>query len=265
MTQIADQSRISEPADGIDWDKIEHFVGFGPPTAAVVFLGMEEGLLDESSLPADLQFRSTYTPYEDLFEAQGDLEGVSRYFGANPKNQPTWRPMCHFMLRLRGIANPTKQQRLRYMADELGRKNGQTLLTELMPYPRKRIGEGWPYAKYGFFSSYADYRAKMLPERLRLLDLILTAHPRTFIICYGKADWDNFELLFRDVAWRSVANLQLGTWRAATLALAPHFATRAFNTDEQLNEFADTLIAYATEQESQSRGNSREVTLEMVP
>lgn len=119
----------------IDWERIENFIGFGRPGAPVVFLGMEEGLRRDADLLADIQARSTYKPYMDLGEAQTQLDGPGAYFGPTPITQNTWRPMCHLMLRRAGNRHPTLEQRRRYQADLLGRRNGDSLLTELLPYP----------------------------------------------------------------------------------------------------------------------------------
>src|ERR1700722_14882562 len=99
---------------------------------------MEEGLLSDETLDADLAARSKFQQYMDLEEGQLTLTGTKQYFGADPKNQWTWRPMCDVMLRLtEGVPAPTLPERVRYQADKLGRKDGLTLLGELMPYPRK--------------------------------------------------------------------------------------------------------------------------------
>jgi hypothetical protein len=66
------------------WDHIENFVGFGNPRAEYVFLGMEEGLLSDKTLDADLAVRSEYEPYMDLCDAQSNLAGDEEILWRGP-------------------------------------------------------------------------------------------------------------------------------------------------------------------------------------
>jgi hypothetical protein len=227
----------------IDWQRIEEFIGYGSATAPYVFLGMEEGLRSEAALDAGLAVRSNYQPFEDLFEASR-LSENERYFGDDPKNQPTWRPMCDLMLRLtEDVVAPTLPQRLRYMADKLGRSNGLTLLAELMPYPRKKADrKHWPYAKYERYADYEAYRADMLPKRLaRLRSLFAMPCERRLIVAYGKGDWGAFKSLF-DTAWRQVGRFETGLVGKTAVVLANQLATNAFNSDMDLDRFAAVVM-----------------------
>jgi hypothetical protein len=227
----------------IDWDRIENFVGFGSPTAPYVFLGMEEGLLSEAALDADLAARSAYEPYMDLYEAQAALTNTAKYFGEHPKNQPTWRPICDLTLRLtEQVAKPTRRQRLRYMADELGRIRGKTLLAELMPYPRKKADKSlWPYKKYGRFNDYENYRDCLLPKRLALLRSVFEIPcERKLVVGHGKADWPDFKRLF-DTKWKVAKPFQYGRVRATAIVLTPQLSTRAFNSEADLERFAEIV------------------------
>ncbi len=205
---------LMQTLSGKDWNRIESFVGFGSPTAPFVFLGMEEGLLSEATLHDDLVARSVYEPYMDLYDAQSKLAGTKKYFGADPKNQWTWRPMCDLMLRLtEGVVEPTLRERVCYQADKLGRKNGLTLLAELMPYPRKRADKTLgPYKEYERFDDYQDYRASMLQKRLPLLQsLFEMPRPRKLVVAYGKGDWDEFKKLF-ETNWTTTPPFEWGRW-----------------------------------------------------
>lgn len=228
----------------IDWDRIEGFIGFGNPTAPYVFLGMEEGLLSEDNLDADLAARSKYDSYMDLFDAQARLTNTAKYFGERPKNQPTWRPICDLMLRLTtGIKEPTRNQRLRYMADLLGRRRGETLLAELMPYPRRRVSKAsWPYKKYGRFDDYKSYRESILPMRLALLRSVLEMPcDRKLVVAYGKSDWPDFKRLF-DTEWTTATPYEWARTSKVTVVLTPQLATRDFNSQQDLNRFANVAF-----------------------
>ena len=121
----------------IDWERIEGFIGFGRSDAPVVFVGMEEGLADSASLDEELVLRSTYSkPVIDLKGAQNDVASV----GGVPRS-PTWDLMADLVVRRHGKALPTLADRQNYRAHRLGRCDGETLLTELLPYPHPKVSD----------------------------------------------------------------------------------------------------------------------------
>jgi hypothetical protein len=226
-----------------NWDRIENFIGFGNPAAPYVFIGMEEGLLSEDNLDADLAARSKYDSYMDLYDAQAELAGTKKYFGARPVEQRTWRPVCDLMLRLDdSVEKPTLAQRLRYQADKLGRCNGKTLLTELMPYPRKSADErSWPYRRYERFDDYKTYREVVLPERVsRLRTLFEMSCERRLVVAYGKKEWPVFKTLF-ETDWKTAATVEWGRVGGFTVVLAHQLSSRTFNGRAGLDRFADAV------------------------
>ncbi len=230
-------------APPIDWDRIENFIGFGPRTAPVVFVGMEEGLDSALNLKSDLVRRSAFEAVMDLREAHRGIVNADRRFDpVRVATQPTWRPMCHLLLRRRGLANPTLPQRRLYQAEELGRSSGETLLTELLPYPHTRANE-WSYAEFGRFGDRKTYKAAMLGRRKDLLRSVLWESSRELIVCYGKADWHHFKELFPlTITWHSAGPFETATTGETHIVLTPHFSGREFNSDAQLQNFADVAL-----------------------
>jgi len=225
----------------LDWDRIENFIGFGRPDAPVVFLGMEEGLLREADLLTDLQRRSTFEPYMDLSQAQAELGGPGRYFGRAPITQKTWRPICDLMLRRAGVRHPTREQRLRYQADHLGRQTGETLLTELLPYPHSDANQ-WLYAQFGRYSNRQDYADAMIRRRQELLSRVFRAHPPQLIVAHGKQNWEHYKAIFRETTWDADGPFEQGYWEKTRLVLAHQLSGRQFNSDVQLQRFADLAL-----------------------
>ncbi len=227
----------------IDWERIESFVGFGQPDALVVFIGLEEGLKCEDALLEDLTVRSTYSePVMDLMKAHEGIAGTEDYF--NPERaprQPTWRVMADLMERRGGNPAPTGQDRKRYRTLDLGRSHGETLLTELLPYPHPKTRH-WLYARFGSYLTRAEYETARLPVRTRMLRNVLSEADRDLIVCYGKNGWPDFKALFDDVDWRPDGIHCVGTWRGTRVVLTNHFSRSDFNTDEQLADLARVAL-----------------------
>jgi hypothetical protein len=108
-------------ASVIDWDRIEGFIGYGARNAPVVFIGMEEGADPNEDLRSGLARRSLFGPIVELTP--------------QVRTRRTWRTMCDLMLRREGNSAPALADRRSYQCERLGRATGETLLTELMPYP----------------------------------------------------------------------------------------------------------------------------------
>ncbi len=222
-----------------DWDRIERFVGYGRIDAPVIFIGMEEGLSKEDSLEEDLRVRSRFERVMDLKDAHNGIAGTERLFDpARTKCQRTWRPMCDLMLRRSGEI-PTLEKRNLYQAMKLGRANGETLLCELLPYP-SRSASTWTYSAR--FNSREAYRDVMLPRRIRLLQDAIREAKREAIVCYGKSDWPHFETLFEGVNLSDRGPFRTGSLNEMKIVLAPHFSTRQFNSDQQLEALANVAL-----------------------
>jgi hypothetical protein len=81
----------------------------------------------------------------------------------------------------------------------------------------------------------------MLPRRLAMLrKLFAMPCERRLVVAYGKSDWPDFKKLF-DTAWDTAGKFEWGRVGKTAVVLAPHFATSAFNTNEDLATFAATV------------------------
>ncbi|HVA19791.1 MAG TPA: hypothetical protein VMU55_06440 [Solirubrobacteraceae bacterium] len=229
----------------IRWERIEEFVGYGSVDVRVLFLGIEEGLARDDSLEDDLLVRSAFHRTADLYEAQLALGGPGKHFGDNPVTQRTWRPMCHLMLRRDGCERPTREKRLRYQADRLGRAGGETLLAELLPYPNPNTAD-WLYASCTKYKTREVYDEQMVPRRTRLLREVLSQGCFEIVVAYGNGFWGRYKLLFDGADWTHEGPFETACVRGTRVVLAPHFAQRAFNTDEQLNAFADVALGVSS-------------------
>jgi hypothetical protein len=228
-----------------DWAKIEDFIGFGRNDAPVVFIGMEEGLKDAGELDEDLAIRSRYgQPIMDLKDAHKGVAGTENYFEPDrAPRQPTWRVMADLMLRRAGKNAPTGPDRRRYRALDLGRSHGDSLLTELLPYPHPKRSD-WLYERFGRYKTRDDYTRDMLPRRRTLLRSVIASAQRDLIVCYGKGNWPEFQDLFDDVTWTDIGPFRVGGERGARIVLTTHFSGYGFNTDAQLAELANVAMRH---------------------
>jgi hypothetical protein len=233
---------MSELHGTIDWNAIEGFIGYGNPSAAVVFVGLEEGLDSESNLDAELRLRSRFPAVIDLAKAFFDARWQRKLLDpGRTVSQKTWRPMCDLMLRRQGNTAPTLAERNAYQASRLGRSGQATLLTELLPYPNVGI-TSWPYAAYGRFTTRAEYAAAMIGPRITLLQATLSEPTHKLVVCYGKGQWENYKRLFPHAAWRSENGYEVADSEGKRILLTPHFSRPDFNEDRQLAEFARVAL-----------------------
>jgi hypothetical protein len=264
-TESQDFSALSRSgaASEIDWERIENFVGYGSIDAQVVFIGIEEGLVDAGALRNDLLWRSTFGEVMNLEEAHRGLAHGTKLFGNRPRSQPTWDAISDLMLRFNRAAAISQKQwlekRIVYRTHELGQSGSSTLLMELLPLPNQNASS-WPYG--ALFpdrkecASRTAYLKKVLPLRLKALSEALSQHKRKAIICYGRGGWLasgvpsryggwlTFKQLFPGIAWASFEGLrkyEIATWHGAKVTLAYHLS-RWFRSKTQLDELASIAL-----------------------
>jgi hypothetical protein len=224
----------------IDWTRIETFIGFGRPEASVYFIGLEEGLQRSADLTREMEERSSYEQFMDLAEVQVKLGESSIYFGEDAVSQRTWRPMCDLMLRKSG-AIPTLAARRKYQAERLGRRDGDTLLAELLPYPHSDTSQ-WLYADLSRFASREDYELELLPKRIALLRQLIDKYCPDIVVCYGKSQWVNYKKLFDVADWQVQGTFEVAHSNAMRVVLAHHLSGKTFNRDQQLEQFASVAL-----------------------
>lgn len=218
----------------IDWEQIERFLGYGKIDAPVVFIGMEEGGYgadEPDKLRADLVKRSSF-------------KQVEVYDGHKGAIQRTWRVACYLMLRRMGIESPTISQIVDYQDTKFAKHDGDVLITELMPYPNKKL-TSWPEI-YGARETREEYFQRLLPKRTALIRDVLTSSKRELIVAYGKGHWKAYADIFGiDLSKSRGTNFLKHDWMGAQVVLCPHFVSRAFNANASLLEFANFALNHA--------------------
>ena len=207
------------------------FEGYGTKSAPFWFLGMEEGGGSSDEL---LVRARTYGSVEDLYSALNKI-GREKILQSHV---PTWRVISKLVMAMQGVADWQETFSGReYQAHRLGRSDGETFLTELMPLPCKDIND-WPYET--LFSTKAEYIAMIRPQRIRWLrEEISTAKPR-FVICYGKGNWLQHKEIFKDVEFMPElqGKIRVGERGQSTILLLPFLSYRLV-TAELINQIAE--------------------------
>ncbi len=175
-------------------EKLLAFRGYGSPSARFWFVGMEEAGGDSASL----QIRaSKFARYEVLAESHRNFESHDM-----SKLISTWRIMSAIVGRISGEADWWNTGYAKsYQMNHLGRPDGETYLTEVLPLPKRSLSD-WPYAS--IYGSPKDYLDQVLPNQLTSLQReFAEANPGPqFVFCYGKKYWQYHHDIFDFVTFR---------------------------------------------------------------
>lgn len=171
-----------EPAatrDGLLQDYIQGFFGYGPLSAPLWFIGMEEGTGQETleeRLQAWQDLGRTATLNIRLFH---EHIHETRWFSLFPTLQKTWRRLI--IVALRYVDEPVDRDRIRhYQASRLARET--EALLELMPLPHKGLAE-WDHQ--GLFAGRDDYLSTVAPRRLTELQKAIVSYRPKAVVMYG--------------------------------------------------------------------------------
>lgn len=228
----------------VQWDKLLEFLGYGNPGGRFWFVGIEErGMAESGQEVAELNWRLTFEPIEDLPAAHGRWGK----FGSGAFDMrsfvPTWATMCKLVLRLSGNPQWEDRDALRdYQATQLGRRDGDTFLTELQPLPVRGRAD-WPYMA---LSPTRDaLLERILPDRLGRLRELRETHRPVYVFCYGKTFWPRYEKeAFRDYPFHEVLNAvcRVATAGQSRIILLPFFG-RGLVSNRLVDEIATLLLA----------------------
>lgn len=210
-------------------EHIESFIGYGNLKAPVWWLGMEEGMAKNDDPESNLRARLQNREVEDLYHVL-KRDGVTKYHEGNRVAQPTWWPMCEVMLSIANKQTGIDSKRA-YQAEQLGRHNDETLLVELMPIPKPALSS-WGYEHLiPQYQSRDHYYRSVMPRRITMIGNLIEKHRPGLVVAYGKAYWDHYRRLFRDMEFKPhplSAEFQYGRGRVSGL-LIPHTTSRNMN------------------------------------
>lgn len=210
MTNQATEAPITDQ----EWERLVSFKGYGRIDAPAWFIGMEEG---GTGTIADLRERAQkHDEVEDLLQAHLKIGGDIK-----KSRTQTWRIMSHMMLYATGDPNWIDSRLAAdYRNERLGRNDGDTLLTDLMPISCRNRAQ-WVHTTR--FETKDEYEASVLPQRVEMLrNMLLVGQPR-FVICYGVGFWHRYEGLFSHAEFKDMDGIRgkLGSEGNTRVMLAP--------------------------------------------
>ncbi len=155
-------------------------IGYGNPNGKYWFIGPEEGGSIEgnkdrievwSELGVNEHFHDMKEFHLSLSIRKDDYS-LNRFFiGEKSKLQSTWNGIMKILLPLSQMEN-TPQNRRKYQSEQLGSRNGDTIIAELYPFSSKLLDDKKSLEYFGkrkkeYWQDYAPLRETLLCNQIR--------------------------------------------------------------------------------------------------
>jgi len=185
------------------------FMGYGRVDAPIWFLGMEESMggsrdtaealsqAVDDNIRARLTFDSVMDMGEAMFKLGWDFEKETK----SPTRVWTW--MAYLAIEIEkpeGIAD-----KVDYVRKHLGRKNGSTFLTELLPLPAVGLRH-WPAQYQVLYPNRKAYFHAVWEQRKTFLKQLFHDHPPRYLFAYGTTYRKYYKAVIGDIDWKPLEN-----------------------------------------------------------
>lgn len=226
------------------------FKGYGRLDAPIWFIGMEEGIGGQANnvetailMNITARLKKYDKDVMDIAQAHLAMNYEIEKITASPTQVWTW--MAKIAL---ALSNDSAQSNIEYINKRLGRADGCTFLTELMPIPVVD-NNSWPeiYESLTPYQSRDAYFEAVIEQRKAMLVELINKYSPKYIFAYGKRYHDVYKDLFSAVKFdsRPVKPFQIGHLNQTTVILTPFFGVGALSS----NDF-DALMSYIKKQPS---------------
>ena len=178
--------------------RIEKFYGYGNYEGKYWFIGMEEAggeNFDNINLRINTWANRKHKEIDDVAEYHEDME----CWGG--KIQNTWKGLIRITLSANGQDNIDAKDVHKYQLDELGRRDKETCLLELLTLPSPSIDD-WIYAKHSqlpFLSDREIYRNYCIEKRINHISQRIKEHKPKAVVFYGMG---------YEYYWRKIADIE---------------------------------------------------------
>ena len=155
-------------------------LGYGNPEGDYWFIGPEEGGSIESNedriqVWSELGSNEHFHDMKEFhlsFSKRKDDYRLNRFFiGEKSKLQSTWNGIMKILLPLTQMEN-TLQNRRKYQSEQLGSRNGDTIIAELYPFSSKLLDDKESMTYFGkskkeYWKEYSPFRENLLCNQIR--------------------------------------------------------------------------------------------------
>ncbi|WP_392482421.1 hypothetical protein [Nostoc sp. C110] len=168
---------------------IDAFYGYGNYQGNYWFIGMEEAGGDFNEINNRIKKWSE--------REQKEIEDIAEYheaigYGASFKpgaklDVPVWRTLIRIILSAKGKDNIDLEDIRKYQIEELGRKDKETCLLELLPLPSPSL-KHWIYGEYSkltFLSNRDTYKKYCVEKRVNHISQRIKEHQPKAVVFYG--------------------------------------------------------------------------------
>lgn len=221
------------------WRRLLNWKGYGNPDGRFWFVGYEEaGAEDNQENSKENSIKSGFPEIYDLRAAH-----AADTLGLVDDMIPTWTVMSRIVLRLEGVADWRETEPARaYQLNFLGRRDGQTFLTDLLPL-RKKSSTGMPAWSRHRWHSWDDYFNEVWAERCKSIKSLWDVHRPRYTFCYGTGWWrDRYKEMFsHEFEQHYSGRLEVARDRESIIVLTPFFSTRTGMTRDFIDSIANVL------------------------
>ncbi|WP_066376885.1 hypothetical protein [Anabaena sp. CA = ATCC 33047] len=187
--------------DDLFRERIEKFYGYGNYQGKCWFIGMEEagGDCRDINLRIKIWEDRGKKEIDDVAEYHIDM-GWAAGFKPGAAIQPTWKGLIRILLSAEGRENITVEDVRKYQISELGRKDKDTCLLELLPLPSPSLND-WIYGKHSklpFLSDRQTYENYCLEKRIKDISQKIIKHQPKVVVFYGK---------LYEYSWRKITKI----------------------------------------------------------
>ncbi|OYE05267.1 hypothetical protein [Nostoc sp. 'Peltigera membranacea cyanobiont' 232] len=237
-------------------ERVDTFYGYGNYKGNYWFIGMEEAGGDFQNIEKRINIWSNRGRCEiddvaEYHEAIG--YGASFQPGAKAKlDVPVWRSIIRIVLSAKGTENIHIKDVREYQTNELGRKDKETCLLELLPLPSQSL-KHWIYGEYSkltFLSNRDTYENYCLEKRINHISQRIKEHQPKTVVFYGKGyeySWRRITEKITDVEFSPTSEGFLICQNSQTVfVIAKHPVTRGI-TSEYFHNIGRSIAAKIAE------------------
>ncbi|UKO95817.1 hypothetical protein [Nostoc sp. UHCC 0870] len=181
--------------------RIETFYGYGNYLGKYWFIGMEEagGDFEDVKHRINIWAERKEKELDDLAEYHIAMGCAAGFEEGAKLSVPVWRAIMRMVLSAKGQENITVEDIRKYQISELGRKDKETCLLELLPLPSPSR-KHWIYGKHcnlPFLANRKNYEDYCIDMRINHISQKIKEQKPELVVFYGR-EFDDF--------WKEITN-----------------------------------------------------------